>query len=288
MVTGSQYVGSSNDLAKRLFRYLSLAYLNAQHIRGSIISRAILAHGMSGFTLEVVVLGPSLPSLTGSVDHVNLEQYYLDTYEFQYNAKRIATPAAHTPRAGPVNVGVDNPSYGKFGANSPAWNLQHSVEARTNMSTQRGTLCMYVYNVNTLLPVGPVVTSGAALSALLNTYKPFGLRVYSIMLNSVHQTVVVGDYIVSAVPMTISQLALLLPQLTVVPVPVPSSRTNLMQQTIYGKHVETSALVEWKSKELCTKALTGRSFMNKSTMNRRLNKGIPFYGYLLQTKPFKV
>ena len=63
----------------------------------------------------------------------------------------------------------------------------------------------------------------------------------------------------------------------------PTSPTGKL---IYGYNPSTHTYQIWNSLEKCTEALTSNRFVNKATVNMRIDKGILFYGYFLQTKPF--
>ena len=80
------------NLSSRLSDYFSDSYLKLQVNRGSVISPAIIKHGHSNFSLQVLVLGPSplREDISVDSDFILLEQYYLDNYELIYNARRIA------------------------------------------------------------------------------------------------------------------------------------------------------------------------------------------------------
>lgn len=58
-LNGNQYVGSAIDLSARLSDYFMNSYLKYQVSRGSSISAAILKYGLSEFSLQIMVLGPS-------------------------------------------------------------------------------------------------------------------------------------------------------------------------------------------------------------------------------------
>lgn len=84
-------------------------------------------HGHNAFTLSVEFIGPAVlaPSRESIWDYIRLEQKYLDQNILAYNVNRTASSAAYTlsspPPAGrekPVNVGSNNPSYGKTGNSS--------------------------------------------------------------------------------------------------------------------------------------------------------------------------
>ena len=58
-INGHQYIGSAMNLSSRLSDYFSDSYLKLQVNRGSVICQAIIKHGHSNFSLQVLVLGPS-------------------------------------------------------------------------------------------------------------------------------------------------------------------------------------------------------------------------------------
>jgi len=93
---GNQYIGSTMNLSSRLSDYFSGSYLKHQSLRGSTISTAILKHGLSQFSLQVLVLGtsPVRKDISVDSDFILLEQYYLNKYVLQYNLRRIALGAA--------------------------------------------------------------------------------------------------------------------------------------------------------------------------------------------------
>lgn len=130
VATDKQYVGSSQNLGNRLGDLYRNSYLKIQSTRGSVISRALFAHGHNSFSLSVLSLGPTLKdqaySATNLPDYVVLEQSYLDSFALVYNVNRNATPAAYTPSTSSINVGVNNPSYGLTGITSPVWGKTHS------------------------------------------------------------------------------------------------------------------------------------------------------------------
>lgn len=127
---GKQYIGSSKNLGVRLNDYYQPSYLAAQRLRGSAISRALLEYGHANFSVSIVSLGPTDPTLVSTVlikpDFIVLEQFYLDTAVLAYNINRVATPSAYKPSTEPINVGSDNPSYGLIGQKALAWGNTHS------------------------------------------------------------------------------------------------------------------------------------------------------------------
>jgi group I intron endonuclease len=151
-INGKQYVGSAMDLSSRLSAYYTNSYLKYQSTQGSVISAAILKYGLSQFSLQVIVLGPSPTRDTISVssDFILLEQYYLDRYILKYNVRRIALGPA--PVLNPNynnNKGESNTQFGKKGPEGAAWNRHHSPEQKALWSLTRSTP-IFVYDYSTL------------------------------------------------------------------------------------------------------------------------------------------
>lgn len=127
MATGTQYVGSSNNLSSRLSDYYTPSVLQRMAAGNSYIAAAILKYGQTAFTLEVLELGPTLDldfSLSSShpslrPDYILLEQFMLDTYILGYNRRRIATTGS-TPYNAPDHSGTNNPQHGLTGSSSAA------------------------------------------------------------------------------------------------------------------------------------------------------------------------
>jgi len=147
---GNQYIGSAMDISSRLSNYFSKSYIKFQSTRGSAISAAILKHGLSGFSLQIIVLGdsPSRASISVNSDHILLEQYYLDRYILSYNIRRIAlgpAPALNN-KAGNQHANLQE---GKKGPESYAWNHKHSMEQKFLWSLTRST-AIFVYHSSTL------------------------------------------------------------------------------------------------------------------------------------------
>lgn len=81
-INGKRYVGSSVDLGNRLRNYFNLSYL-ASFKDIMIIYRALLAHGLNNFRLEVLEYCD--PSVL-----LEREQYYIDLLKPEYNISRVA------------------------------------------------------------------------------------------------------------------------------------------------------------------------------------------------------
>ena len=82
--TGSKYVGSSNDLARRFKQYFEKNVLFNNKDTG-LLQPLINKEGFSAFTLEVIVV----PSSFSKFSHCFLEQYYLLDQKFNLNTHRI-------------------------------------------------------------------------------------------------------------------------------------------------------------------------------------------------------
>lgn len=151
-MNGQQYIGSAMNLSSRLSDYFTNSYLKYQSTRGSVISAAILKHGLSEFSLQIMELGasPTRDTISVNSDFILLEQYYLDTYILMYNVRRIALGPA--PVLNPNynhNKGDTNTQLGKKGSEAAAWNHYHSPEQKALWSYTRSTR-VFVYDFSTL------------------------------------------------------------------------------------------------------------------------------------------
>jgi hypothetical protein len=79
--TGFSYIGSTRDLSIRLRNYFNVNYL--LRYKSMVICRALLKHGYSHFTLEI--LEYCEPSCL-----IEREQYYLDLLNPEYNILKTA------------------------------------------------------------------------------------------------------------------------------------------------------------------------------------------------------
>lgn len=75
-INGKTYIGSSVDLATRLYKYYSLRQLNYSK---TTIHYALLKYGFDNFKLEI------LEYCEKGANPVNREQYYLDLLKPEYN-----------------------------------------------------------------------------------------------------------------------------------------------------------------------------------------------------------
>lgn len=287
--TGRQYVGSSRNLGVRLADYYKPSYLNTQAKRGSVISRALLAHGHEAFSLSIVSLGPTLDnevySATNQPDYVVLEQSYLNSHTLAYNMNRIASPSAYTPSVKPINVGVNNPSYGLTSTLSPVWDKVHSAEIKKIWEKTRGTYNFFVYDSTTLSLLNSFTSASQLSKSIDNVSKRFGTDIAKLLQSADQLALCYGNLIISVVELRPEQLCELLPNIMVKEVKSP--RLHKVTGTdVYGYNPSSNTYKHWDSLERCTYALTGNKFENKATVNRRINKNIIYHGYYLQTKPF--
>lgn len=140
------------DLSQRVSDYFKKSYLKTQSVRGSAISAAILKHGLSYFSLQILVLGESPLRNTISVnsDFILLEQKYLNSYTLIYNIRRLALGTA--PVLNPnykYNKGDTNSQFGKAGTKAAAWGQAQSLEQKNLWSESRSTP-IFIYDYTTL------------------------------------------------------------------------------------------------------------------------------------------
>lgn len=78
------YIGSSSNLANRFNLYFSKSYLSNQNKKYSLIQQALLEHGYSNFTLQILeYCSPSIK--------LQREQYYIDSCHPEYNIIRATS-----------------------------------------------------------------------------------------------------------------------------------------------------------------------------------------------------
>lgn len=91
-INGKTYVGSSIDIGNRLYTYYSLRSLAKSN---RPIERALLKHGFSNFSLEIL-------EYCDIKEAINREQYYLDNLKPEYNIVETAGSTLgykHTPES---------------------------------------------------------------------------------------------------------------------------------------------------------------------------------------------
>ena len=287
--SGKQYVGSSKNLGNRLTEYFRPSYLTTQSGRGNIISRALIAHGHSAFTLSVQVLGPTdetqVYSSSNLPDFVTLEQAYLSSYILAYNVNRIASSAAYRPSEGPVNVGQENPSFGKLSVDAFAWGRTHSQVLKDLWSDTRGKYTFWLYSLDTSILIQEFKSASALSKYFDGVSKRFGTDIHKNLKALGMPALVYGKHIISVLQLTTAQLQEMLGDLPVKEVVEPREKSPT-GKTVYGYNPSTDTYVEWSSLEKCTHALTGNRFENKETVNLRIYKHILFHNHYLQTVPF--
>ena len=287
--TGKQYIGSSKNLGNRLVEYFRPSYLETQSYRGSVISRALNAYGHDAFSLSILSIGPTLTdqeySATNLPDFVKLEQMYLSLYELVYNVNRIASSAAYIPSFLPINEGENNPSFGSKGINAFVWGNTHSDALKEFWSNTRGKYHFFVYDYTTYKLLNSFSSATQLAKYFPGVSKRFGTDISKMLKDQNLSALRYGNVIISIIELTSVQIFGLLPSMPVKPISLtrPTSPTGKL---IYGYNPSTNTYQIWNSLEKCTEALTGNRFVNKATVNMRIDKGILFHGYFLQTKPF--
>src|SRR5690349_14762866 len=138
------------NLSSRLSDYFRDSYIKQQSSRGSAISKAILNHGLSNFTLQVIILGtsPSRESISASSDFIQLELDCLGSSILIYNLRRIALSPAPVANLD-INKGENNPQFGNYGSSAAAWDNKHSSEQKALWSLKRST-SIFIYDALTL------------------------------------------------------------------------------------------------------------------------------------------
>jgi len=185
LITGKSYVGSSINLGHRFSQYYSLAHLKKKEL--SIIYRAILKHGYTKFTLDILEYCES--SLC-----ISREQYYLDLLKPEYNICKIAGSRLGTKQSeetkikiGIVQKGMHNHFYGKMHTDETRKKIHLSLksivrgnnkprvatlETKLSMSLRCKGVNVKVYDKsNNLINEFPTITSVA---------KYFGLSIRTI------------------------------------------------------------------------------------------------------------
>lgn len=126
-VNGYKYIGSSNNLYRRLLQYFNTEYLLKHD--NMVICRALLKHGYSNFDLDIL-------EYCDSKDLLKREQYYIDLMNPEYNILKKAgsllgfkhreetIAKMSISKAGEKNhmfgkIGVKHPMFGKTGEKNP-------------------------------------------------------------------------------------------------------------------------------------------------------------------------
>lgn len=138
------YIGSSNNLSQRLKEYYSNAHLKRN--KNSYISRALLVHGYSEFSLTILkyinITGLSKEDARKLI--LSNEQQFLDIFDPHYNILKKAGSIlryTHSEEIIAKTSGKNNHMYGKI----------HSIETIEKMSIAKGGRTIYVYDTNDLL-----------------------------------------------------------------------------------------------------------------------------------------
>ena len=182
-------------------------------------------------------------SSTNIPDYVKLEQYYLDLYVLAYNVNRNATPAAYSPSTGPVNVGVDNPSYGLTSTDSPVWGNTHSAQLKALWASTRGSYTFYVYDIASFLLLVSFTSASQLSKFIPGVSKRFGTDIAKLLQLVNLPALCYGKFIISLVELTADEINTLLPNMPikVVKLPRASSPTG---STIYGFNPSSNTFQE--------------------------------------------
>jgi hypothetical protein len=210
---------------------------------------------------------------------------YLSLYELVYNVNRIASSAAYIPSTSPINRGENNPSFGSKGINAFVWGNTHSDALKEFWSNTRGKYHFFVYDNTTYKLLNELSSATQLAKYFPGVSKRFGTDITKMLKDKNLSALQYGNVIISIIELTSIQILGLLPSMLIKPIslPRPASPTGKL---IYGYNPSTNIFQTWNSLEKCTETLTGNRFVNKATVNMRIDKGILFHGYFLQTKPF--
>ena len=215
-------------------------------------------------------------------DYLVMEQNYLDNYELAYNINRKAS-TNYEPSKASVNVGINNPSYNLKSEEAFAWNRTHSEDLKAQWSITRGKYTFFVYSSRTFefLQSFP---SAIKLSIYLNTGQDFTYQLLKLIQTSDYSVVIYKDYIVSLTPHDADFLSNNFKLFVVKKESV--SKTTKKGIMIYGFNPSSNEYRTWLSKVSCVEDITGKRHSNIRTINQRIDKGILYKGFYLQTKPF--
>lgn len=137
-INGKFYIGSSMSLGRRLLNYYRPSYLRSTN---TIISKALLKHSHSNFSLEILEYFTYDDSLTRKENAKLLlerEQHFLDLLNPEYNVLKTAGNLSgykHSPEA------IEKMSESKKGFNHPNFGnhleFAHSEEAKNKIRLAR-------------------------------------------------------------------------------------------------------------------------------------------------------
>ena len=119
---GKSYVGSSQNIARRLKQYYSIYHLTKHN--GMNINRALLKYGYSSFNLHIL-------EYCDPADLICREQYYMDLLKPEYNILKTAGSSLGFKYSEESRVKMSN---AKIGENHPMFGKKYSEEIRANMS----------------------------------------------------------------------------------------------------------------------------------------------------------
>lgn len=160
ILNGKSYVGSSNNLIRRLYVYYNAKYLIKYNL---VIYKALLKYGYANFSFEILEFCP--------IEHlIDREQYYLDLLQPEYNTSFTAgSPLGYRH----TNEALEKMSQAKRGNNHPNFGKNHSQETRQKMSEAQGAT-IFIYDLQGQL-IKPFSSSRAA-AKYLNCSDPTIMR----------------------------------------------------------------------------------------------------------------
>lgn len=213
-------------------------------------------------------------------DFVVMEQSYIDNYTMDYNVNRV-TSSIYEPSQASVNIGEKNPSYNLKEEQSFVWNNIPSEELKSRWSVARGKYTLYIYSAKTYELIQNL-PSAAKLSGYLNVSLTFGLQIVKLIQGSEFGAVIYKDFIISphSAEYLSTNLKLFTEKLAV-------NRKGYRSIILYGFNPSTNEYRTWSSKGDCLEDISGERFTNMRTINKRIDKGILYNGFYIQTKPFK-
>lgn len=86
LITGKSYVGSSSNITKRLYNYLSYKHLESRNLKSnSLIYESLLEYKYSNFSLDIL-------KYCEKNELIKWEQYFIDTLNPKYNKNFILLP----------------------------------------------------------------------------------------------------------------------------------------------------------------------------------------------------
>lgn len=215
-------------------------------------------------------------------DFVVMEQSYLDNYTLDYNVNRVAS-SSYEPSQASINIGEKNPSYNLKEEQAFVWNNIHSEELKSRWSVSRGKYTLYIYSAKTYELI-QILPSAVKFSGYLKVSLTFGLQIVKLIQGSELGAVIYKDFIVSLTPHSAEYLST---NLNLFTEKFSVLRKGYRSIILYGFNPSNNEYRTWLSKGDCLEDISGERFTNMRTINKRIDKGILYNGFYIQTKPFK-